>query len=140
MTSCPTADELPRLRKGLRKRKPPALYDGLKAGYPGIGGFVVQKIDNDFELEWEPCDGERKSSRLKLLCTEASEELNRLELGWLAGTIFERHANDIAASIGHPMEAIRASASTRALAISWRHWGLVPPGHMLGFPKPKRNE
>ena len=139
MISRPDADELPRLRKGLRKRKPPAIHDGLKVGYPGIGGFVVRKIDTDFEIEWAPCDGERKSKRFKLLCTESSEELNRLELGWLAGDIFERHANDIAASIGHPMEAIRESASTRALGVSWRHWGLVPAGHILGFSNSNRD-
>jgi len=139
MTSCPSLDELHSLRKGLRKKKPLSIHDGLQAGYPGIGGFIVRGIENDFEIEWEPCDGERKTSRFQMLCMEPSEELNRLELEWLAGKIFDRHAHDIAASIGHPIEAIRASASTRANGTTWRHWGLVPTGHMLGFDNRNRN-
>jgi hypothetical protein len=58
----PTQQELQALRKGLRKRKLPRVFDGLGCSEPGIGGMKVTAFGSDFHIEWVSFDEGVKSA------------------------------------------------------------------------------
>ena len=58
----PTQLELQALRKGLRKRKLPRVFDGMWCSEPGIGGMKVTAIGSDFNIEWVSFDEGVKSA------------------------------------------------------------------------------
>ena len=52
----PTQEELQALRKGLRKRKLPRVFDGMWCSEPGIGGVKLTAVGTDFHVEWVSFD------------------------------------------------------------------------------------
>jgi hypothetical protein len=56
----PTQEELQRLRKGLRKRKLPRVFDGMRCSEHGIGGVKVTAAGADFHVKWVPFDSEHR--------------------------------------------------------------------------------
>jgi len=58
----PTQEELQALRKGLRKRKLPRVFDGMWCSEPGVGGVKVTAAGADFHVEWVSFDGGVKSA------------------------------------------------------------------------------
>jgi hypothetical protein len=126
----PTKDDLPALRKGLRKRKAPNIQAGMRGSFESLGSFSVTKTADAFLIEWQIKDGTSKSSSFKDLCTDPGLELDRLELGWLIAAMFDFEAQRIMDSIGHPMEALKAASEPRQAADDWRHWAKVKAGHM----------
>jgi hypothetical protein len=133
MLNIPTKDQLPALRKGLRKRKLPILRSGMRGSFESLGSFSVTKAADDFLIEWQIKGGTSKSSSFKDLCTDPGLELDRLELGWLIAAMFDFEAQRIMDSIGHPMEALKAASEPRQAADDWRHWAKVKSGHMTGL-------
>jgi hypothetical protein len=131
----PTASELVVLRAGLRKRKPPNLFDGMWCSEPGIGGMKATAQGADFLVEWVVfTNGVKSSSRQSLwseLCNSEALELDRLAIGYMVAAVMESQGQRAQDSIGHPTTAIKEAAPYRAEAASWRHWGTVKAGHML---------
>ena len=58
----PTQEELQALRKGLRKRKLPRVFDGMWCSEPGIGGVKETAAGSDFHVEWVIFEGGVKSA------------------------------------------------------------------------------
>jgi len=133
MLSIPDANELQALRKGLRRRKLPPIAVGMKGGARGSGYFEVRGLAGDFTVHWNLEGGSAKEAHFRAMCTQPELEHQRLELGLLVCEIASVEAQRIMDSIGHPIEAFRQSDGIRQVAAAWRHWALVPPGHMLGL-------
>jgi hypothetical protein len=78
----PTQEELQALRKGLRKRKLPRIFDGMWYSETGIGGVKVTADGSDFHVEWVSFDGDAKSALKHAdcfgLCSDPNLERQRL--------------------------------------------------------------
>lgn len=131
----PTLDKLQGLRKGLRKKRTPQVFDDLWCSQPGIGGAKFYADGDDFKVEWVTFDnGEvspTKFASFRQLCDDPNCELQRLEVGWVIADIFAYQGQEIANSIGGPNEAMREANLYWKFANAWRHWALVPAGHMV---------
>ena len=133
METLPNKDQLPVLRKGLRKRKLPVVRSGMRGTFESLGSFSVTKAADSFLMEWKIKGGTSKSSSFKDLCSDPGLELDRLELGWLIAAMFDFEAQRIMDSIGHPIEAFNAASEPRKAADDWRHWAKVKAGQMSGL-------
>lgn len=131
----PTVAELQALRAGLRKRKTPYVFDGMWCSEPGIGGMRATQVGYGLEIEWVTfTDGVKSQPKKEFwidLCSNSELEMKRLEVGYVVAAICDHNAQTVMNSVGGPMEALQESAPYRELADSWRHWALVPAGHML---------
>ena len=105
----PTQEELQPLRKGLRKRKLPRIFDGMWCSEPGIGGVKVKATGADFHVEWVSLDGGEKSvpkhAEWSHLCSAPSLEMQRLEIGLVVSEILQAQGQKVMDSIGHPIDA-----------------------------------
>ena len=133
----PTQLELQALRKGLRKRKLPRIFDGMWCSEPGIGGMKVTASGAGFNIEWVSFD-EGVKTALKhadwsSLCLDSSQEMQRLEIGLVVSEIMLAQGQKVMDSIGHPIDAFNEAKPYRDSAENWKHWGLVIAGHMLGL-------
>lgn len=133
----PTHGELQELRKGLRKRKLPHVFDGMWCSEPGIGGIKVTSAGSDFHIEWVSFDGSVKSALKQAawssLCADPSLEMQRLEIGLVVSEILQAQGQKIMDSIGHPIDAFNEAKPYREAADEWKHWATVKAGHMLGL-------
>jgi hypothetical protein len=130
----PTAEELPGLRKGLRKRAVPHVFDGMWSSQPGIGGVIFNRDGSTYRVEWVAGASEKVQPRKKAmfdeLCKRPEMELERLEIGYLLHDLCAHQASEVMNSMGGPNEAMSATAPIWKAADDWKHWGLVPAGHM----------
>ncbi len=133
METLPNKDQLPVLRKGLRKRKLPVVQSDMRGSFESLGSFSVIKAADSFLMEWKIKGDTSKSSSFKDLCTDPGLELDRLELGCLIAAMFDFEAQRIMDSIGHPIEAFNAASEPRKAADDWRHWAKVKAGQMSGL-------
>ena len=133
----PTQEELQALRKGLRKRKLPRIFDGMWCSEPGIGGMKVTAAGADFYVEWVSFDGGVKSApkhaEWSRLCSATSLEMQRLEIGLVVSEILQAQGQKVMDSIGHPIDAFNEAKPYRDAADEWKHWGRVKAGHMIGL-------
>ena len=133
----PTQQELQALRKGLRKRKLPHVFDGMWCSEPGIGGMKVTAAGADLHVEWVSFDGEVKSelkhADWSRLCTDPACEMQRLEIGFVVSEILQAQGQKVMDSIGHPVEAFNEAKPYRDAAAQWKHWATVEAGLMLGL-------
>lgn len=83
----PDASELPAMRKGLRKIKPPSINAGDEGGHAQLGWFSVE-FREDFYLEWHLPGKTAKRYKFSDLDQRPDLEFERLELGWLIGNIY----------------------------------------------------
>ena len=132
----PKSEDLQQLRKGLRKRNPPKIFSGLWCSQPGIGGMRVVAAEEDFTIEWvyfeHGARSEMKRASWKELCNDPVLESERLQIGCVVSEIYKIQGAGIRDSIGHPVAAMQQAKPYFDDADSWRHWGLVKAGHMLG--------
>ena len=133
----PTQQELQALRKGLRKRKLPRIFDGMWCSEPGIGGMKVTASGAGFNIEWVSFEAGVKTALKHAdwssLCLDSSQEMQRLEIGLVASEIMLAQGQKVMDSIGHPIDAFNEAKPYRDSAENWKHWGLVKAGHMLGL-------
>ena len=125
MQSCPTADELPLLRKGLRKKKLPMVFDDECGSWDGVRTYAFGQASEGITVEWNLPESTQKKASFRALCKDATLELDRLELGWLIAGIIMEAAQEIMDSIGGPKEAVKAVSRHWAQASLWRHWAVV---------------
>lgn len=133
----PSQDELQILRKGLRKRKVPKVFENLCCSEPGIGGVRVTALGKDYQIEWVTfVDGVKLEPRTAFwseLCTHEALEVDRFEIGFIVSEIMQCQAKAVMDSIGHPMAALKEAEPYRKAAEDWKHWGTVKAGHMTGL-------
>lgn len=133
----PTTKELQTLRKDLRKRKLPRVFDGMWCSEPGIGGMKLTASEGDLQVEWVSFEGDVKSAlkhaAWSKLCTDRALEMERLEIGYVVSEILLAQAQKVQDSIGHPIAAINETKPYRDAAEEWIHWATVEAGHMLGL-------
>jgi hypothetical protein len=133
----PTQEELQALRKGLRKRKLPRIFDGMWCSEPGIGGVKVTAAESDFHVERVSFDGDAKSALKHAewvgLCSDPSLEMQRLEIGLVVSQILQSQGQKVMDSIGHPIDTLNEAKPYRDAADEWKHWATVKAGHMLGL-------
>jgi hypothetical protein len=133
----PTHKELQALRKGLRKRKLPRIFDGMWCSEPYIGGMKVTAAGSDFHIEWISFDGDVKSapkhSEWTSLCSDPNLEMQRLEIGMVVSEILQSQGHKVMESIGHPIDGFNEAKPYRDAAEEWKHWATVKAGHMLGL-------
>ncbi len=133
----PTSGELKELRKGLRKRKLPRVFDGMWISEPGVGGAVFYRDGDDYRVEWVAGGNEKEMPRKKAqfldLCAQEDMELVRLEVGWVIAECLSAHYSKALRSIPGPKEAMREAQPYLKMYDDWRHWALVPAGRMKGL-------
>ena len=133
----PNQEQLLLLRKGLKKRKLPRIFDGMWCSESGIGGMKVTESGADFHIEWVSFDDGVKSalkhSDWRSLCLDSNLEMIRLEIGLVVSEIMLAQGQKVMDSIGHPIDAFNEAKPYRDSAMNWKHWGLVKAGHMLGL-------
>ena len=133
----PTQEELELLRKGLRKRKLPKVFDGMWCSEPGIGGMKVSVVGSDFHITWVSFEGGVKSAfkqaEWSSLCSDPNLEMERFEIGRVVSDIFEAQGQEVMNSIGHPIDAFKEAKPYRDAAHEWKHWAMVKAGHMRGL-------
>ncbi len=133
----PTQEELQALRKGLRKRKLPRVFDGMWCSEPGIGGVKLTAAGSDFHVEWVIFEGGVKSALKHAewsgLCSDSTLEMHRLEVGLVISAVLQAQGQKVMDSIGHPIDAFNEAKPYRDAADEWKHWATVKAGHMLGL-------
>lgn len=133
----PTHDELQALRKGLRKRKLPRVFDGMWCSEPGLGGVKLTAAGSDFHVEWVSFNNGVKSAPKHAvwssLCSDPGLEMQRFEIGLVVSEILQAQGKKVMDSIGHPIDAFNEAKPYRDAADDWKHWGTVKAGHMLGL-------
>ena len=134
----PQPSELPRLRKGRRKRRIPTAQDGMVGEIVGQGSFHFRTVANDLKAEWSIGPSEspqaRKTALWSELCRDPARELDRLELGWLIADAWKREGDRMLTCIPGPNEAMAEANRYWQMADAWRHWAVVAAGHMV-FPE-----
>ncbi len=134
----PDQEALKVMRKGLRKRNPPDAHDMYHGGHDHIGGFSFERRQDEILITWNLVGGPRKQATFDELCFEAERELDRLELGWMIANMalldmkhrLEAAQNNIAHPIYCMNEMNRIRGYYEKIEERWRHWAIVPAGHM----------
>lgn len=133
----PNEEELQTLRKSLKKRNLPRIFDGMWCSEPGIGGVKCTSLGTDFDLEWVSFANGNKSAlkhaQWNTLCTDSKLEMQRLEIGFVISSIVQLQGQKVMQSIGHPTEAINEAKPYLEAADNWRHWAIVKANHMHGL-------
>jgi hypothetical protein len=139
----PTIEELKLLRKGLRKKALPEI-DLLppEFSYEGVGKFSKKKVDSDISIVWTIRNCEPKYCMFSNLCLENEQEMNRLEFGWMIAN-FARLDSLLYLSQMRPISYedhhqnqfnknyLKQKNHFLKIENNWRHWAIVPAGHML---------
>jgi hypothetical protein len=133
----PPAEELENLRKGLPKKRIPHAVDGMWLSEAGLGGAAFFADGKGLRVEWVAVVSEneapRKKASFRELCIRPDLAAVRLEVGWLISEVMQADYIRTLHSIPGPKEAMRAAAPILTALQEWRHWALVPPGHMEGL-------
>ena len=127
----PTIEKLSVLRRGLRKQKLPEFAPGWQGGHEQIGEFNILSASSGLTVEWKMVDGPQKKFRLDDLCKNPKLELDRLEFGWMIANMAKLdgiHEIDMIADLKYAMKLLNQHSK---LEQRWRHWAIVPAGHML---------
>jgi hypothetical protein len=139
----PTLDELKLIRKGLRKKKVPDIFLlPTEFEYEDIGKFEKKSIGSDFSFSWKIINKNMKICSFSDLCLDATQELNRLEFGWmianfakLDGISYLSKMRPISYEDYHQNQFNKQYAKQQKhfekIEAEWRHWAIVPAGHML---------
>lgn len=139
----PNKEELKLIRKGLRKKEVPNI-ELLPPNfeYEGVGKFAKESIDSDVSLVWKTANGTANNHLLSELCMSAEHELKRLEFGWmianfakLDSTSYLSQMRPISYEDRHQnqfnKQYEKQEKHFQKIENDWRHWAIVPAGHML---------
>ena len=134
LPSVPSENDLPMLRKGLRKMKLPEICNGFNGCNDRLGKFTAVVEDdssNGIVFEWNMFGSDKKTALFDDLCRKPELESDRLELGWLIMNMHaldRMHEVDQIADPNAIMQTIKWFSSREA---QWHRWALVPAGHMI---------
>lgn len=138
----PSIDELPTIRKGLRKKAPPdltSLPDEYE--YESVGFFIKQTVRNRVRFHWKTVGVDSKEYFFDELCRDPHRELDRLELGWMIanfaavdGSGYLGQLRPISYEDYHQDQFNRQYNKQKkhflGIVAVWRHWAVVSAGHM----------
>jgi len=130
LPAAPAAAELAGLRKSLRRRKPPAFDDGFYGSNARLGEFRIEGPAPALRLHWRLADGREGSALVTDLNLNPALEADRLAVGWLVANMFRLDGIHSCEGIGDPQESLRVMGWFAEREDRWRHWALVPAGHM----------
>ena len=133
LPSLPAPTDLALRRKGLRKRKVPIESADFNGQHAKLGGFQFSGDTNlkDLFVTWNVGRGVVREDRFEALCLEPSRELDRLALGWLIANVHALDGMHQFEAIPGPKEAMQFLNWFGMRENRWRHWAIVPAGHML---------
>jgi hypothetical protein len=126
----PSLKDLLEIRKKLKEKKLPKVFSG-SIREAGIGEVVFHERGHDYEIDWQLCDGEKKTAKFSHLNLDPSKEQDRLDLGWLMAGLLDKEADRILQLIPGPNEAMQESEYYRKMSSTWRHWAQVEAGFMI---------
>ena len=134
----PYSEELPSLRKGLRKQKLPEIYTGWHGRHDQIGEFNILEAELGFEIEWTLLNNDKKQFKFNELCIDPERELDRLEFGWMVANLAaldKIHESEAVNMGGNPVHEIQERARVwnfyEKIEKKWRHWAIVRANHMI---------
>ncbi len=143
LPTLPSLDQLKLVRKGLRKKKIPDLsLLPNEFECDGVGKFAMQIVDSDYSIEWKTDGSEIKNAYFIHLCVDSAKEQDRLAFGWMIADFARLDG------INHLSKIHRISNSDfhqdlfnkeyalqqkhfQSIENIWRHWSIVPAGHMI---------
>jgi hypothetical protein len=138
LPTMPDFEQLKAMRKGLRKQKRPEIISLTVGGHDQIGNFEFDHKGETTMVRWNLVGKPEKCVAFEQLCINPDYELDRLELGWMIANMAkldEMHKLEDAEGIPHPIyymeEISRISRYFNKIENRWRHWAIVPAGHML---------
>ena len=121
----------------LKPRKIPPVNGALEGYWDGVGRFAFRSESDELRVKWSVDKKEQKDAAFLELCKEGSKCEERAELGELIAKIAEQQGLRMLHTIPGPNEAMREQNVYLRIAGSWRHWAVVPAGHMV-FPEPRK--
>lgn len=125
----PSAEDLARLRKGLRKRKVPT-FELDRGEHSRVGRFVLTDRNGETSIEWSLPGGDTRVVSLSNLNLKSAHELDRLEVGWLIADMYQLDCMHQCVDLADPRETMKTMAWFGRREDEYRHWALVPAGHM----------
>ena len=138
LPSLPAADQLKAMRKGLRRQKMPVSTTIDHGQHEMIGSFELTESPTGIIAEWCMPGGQTKCFSLQELTQDSSREIDRRELGWLIANMAQLdmlHQLEEAKTIPHPDYCMREMSRIMGyfgkIEKRWRHWAIIPPGHVL---------
>ena len=142
LPALPSREELPTIRKGLRKKSLPdlALLPD-EHEYENVGFFRKQTVKNQLRFHWKAYRSDDKEYFFGELCRDPQRELDRLEFGWmianfaaLDGGRYLSQLRPISYEDNHQNQFNRQynqqAKHFLSIVAVWRHWAVVPAGHM----------
>jgi hypothetical protein len=139
----PTLVQLKLIRKGLRKKKiPDVLRLPNEFAYDGVGKFQIENIESDFTLCWTTVGSQSKTFLFSQLCSNTDLELDRLEFGWMIADFARKDGINYLGNMRPKSysdfhqnqfnkEFSLEKKHFQKIELSWRHWAVVPAGHMV---------
>lgn len=139
----PTLVQLKLIRKGLRKKKIPDVFLlPNEFAHDGIGKFQKEDMGSDCSLVWTTEDCQSKTFSFHQLCFNTDLELDRLEFGWMIADFARKDGVNYLSNMRPKSysdfhqnqfnkEFAREKKHFQKIEHSWRHWAVVPAGHML---------
>ena len=125
----PSPEDLSVLRKGLRKRKPPA-FELERGEHKRLGKFLVTRRDGDIFIEWSINERVSRLVSLADLNLKPEHEADRLEVGWLIASMYQLDGIHNCADVADLREIMKMMQWYGRHEDAYRHWALVPAGHM----------
>jgi len=122
--------------KELKKRKLPKLFVDSEGGWNGIGRYKCRDVNGTLFVTWCAEGGETREESFLDLCNKPELSEHRKELGTIVAGVVQQASEQALRSSPDINEAMRYSNMLDREASLWRHWSIVPAGHML-FPEPK---
>lgn len=140
----PSTDDLKKIRKGIRKKSIPDIsLLPNEFGYEGVGVFQKIWTDDSLGFKWSTAEYKSpKSVTFHDLCMNKDNEIDRLELGWMIANFarldaishlqqmrpisYEDHHQDLFAK-----QYSKQKRHFETIENEWRHWSIVPAGHMI---------
>ncbi len=143
LPSLPSMEELKLIRKGLRKKDVPnPLSLPAEFKYEGVGVFTKKMIGSEVSFVWTVAKEETITCSYSELCMDTARELQRLQFGWMIANFARLDAIAYLAKLRpisyedrHQDQFNRQYAREQkhflTIENEWRHWAVVPAGHML---------
>lgn len=120
----------------LKKRKLPKLFANSEGGWDGIGKYKCRDENGDLRVNWCAIGGEVRDASFADLCVNPDMAEQRRELGSIIAGVTHEASKQSLRSIPDINEAMRYSNMLDREVSLWKHWAVVPAGHML-FPEPR---
>lgn len=118
-------------RRKFIKKKTPQIFGDSEGRWSGVGQYRFRIEGDQLHVAWGTDQHIENDYAFLKLCNEAKLAGRRYELGTLVANIIHQASLHSLQTIPGPMEAMEQSNMLSREEASWRHWAVVPAGHML---------